>query len=153
MPGIHATDFGKALRGMHHVGRLVGPAAMRHGRQERGIGFDQDPVGRQVPRDVPQILSVLERDDAGKGHIHAEVDGAFCQRPRAGETMDHARSLARMFLLEGAAMLREEAHGVGIGRAVQINETAAAFAGVAMGFNGLLTALWAPLLVPWIVGS
>ena len=45
------------------------------------------------------------------------------------------------------------AHGVGIGRAVQINETAAAFAGVAMGFNGLLTALWAPLLVPWIVGS
>ncbi|MEZ5593403.1 MAG: LrgB family protein [Gammaproteobacteria bacterium] len=45
------------------------------------------------------------------------------------------------------------AHGIGIGRAAQINETAAAFAGVAMGFNGLMTALWAPLLVPWIVGS
>jgi len=40
------------------------------------------------------------------------------------------------------------AHGIGIGRAVQMDETAAAFAGVAMGLNGLVTALWAPALVP-----
>ncbi len=44
------------------------------------------------------------------------------------------------------------AHGIGIGRAVQIDETAAAFAGVAMGFNGLITALWAPMLVPLVLG-
>ncbi len=43
------------------------------------------------------------------------------------------------------------AHGIGIGRAVQINETAAAFAGVAMGLNGLVTALWAPVLVPAVL--
>ena len=43
------------------------------------------------------------------------------------------------------------AHGIGIGRAVQIDETAAAFAGVAMGMNGLATALWAPALVPAVI--
>lgn len=43
------------------------------------------------------------------------------------------------------------AHGVGIGRAVQINDTAAAFAGVAMGLNGLVTALRAPALVPVVL--
>lgn len=43
------------------------------------------------------------------------------------------------------------AHGMGIGRSVQINEKAAAFASVAMGLNGLLTALWAPLLVPLLI--
>lgn len=51
---------------------------------------------------------------------------------------------------QGAA-LGLTAHGVGVGRAVQISESAAAFAGVAMGFNGLLTSLWAPVLVPWIM--
>jgi predicted murein hydrolase (TIGR00659 family) len=45
------------------------------------------------------------------------------------------------------------AHGIGIGRALQINETAAAFAGVAMGLNGLITSLWAPFLVPWLVAG
>lgn len=44
------------------------------------------------------------------------------------------------------------AHGIGIGRAVQINTTAAAFASVGMGLNGLITALWAPMLVPVALG-
>jgi putative effector of murein hydrolase len=43
------------------------------------------------------------------------------------------------------------AHGIGIGRALQISESAAAFAGVAMGLNGLITSLWAPFLVPWLL--
>ncbi len=43
------------------------------------------------------------------------------------------------------------AHGIGIGRAVQIDTTAAAFAGVGMSLNGLVTAIWAPSVVPLLV--
>lgn len=39
------------------------------------------------------------------------------------------------------------AHAIGTARAVQIGETAGAFAAMAMGLNGLLTALW----MPWAV--
>ncbi|MCP5152861.1 MAG: LrgB family protein [Ectothiorhodospiraceae bacterium] len=45
------------------------------------------------------------------------------------------------------------AHGIGIGRAVQIDDTAAAFASVAMGLNGLVTALWVPALVPVVLAT
>ncbi len=45
------------------------------------------------------------------------------------------------------------AHGMGIGRAVQIDTTAAAFAGIGMSLNGLLTALWAPSLVPLVLAA
>jgi putative effector of murein hydrolase len=38
------------------------------------------------------------------------------------------------------------AHGIGTARAVQVNEAAGAFAGLAMGLNGLLTAILLPLL-------
>ncbi len=37
-------------------------------------------------------------------------------------------------------------HGIGAGRALQINETAAAFAGIAMGLNGLFTAALLPVI-------
>jgi putative effector of murein hydrolase len=39
------------------------------------------------------------------------------------------------------------AHGIGTARAFQISETAGAFSALAMGLNGLLTALLLPLLV------
>lgn len=42
-------------------------------------------------------------------------------------------------------------HGIGTARAFQLGETAGAFAGLAMGANGLATALLVPLLVSWLV--
>jgi predicted murein hydrolase (TIGR00659 family) len=38
-------------------------------------------------------------------------------------------------------------HGIGTARALQVNETAGAFAGVGMGLNAILTALLAPLII------
>jgi len=38
-------------------------------------------------------------------------------------------------------------HGIGTARAFQVSETMGAFAGLAMGLNGLLTAFLFPLLV------
>lgn len=43
------------------------------------------------------------------------------------------------------------AHGIGTARALQVNETAGAFAGVGMGLNAILTALLAPLLAPSLI--
>lgn len=39
------------------------------------------------------------------------------------------------------------AHGIGTARAFQVNETAGAFAGIAMGLNAILTAILAPLVL------
>jgi predicted murein hydrolase (TIGR00659 family) len=44
------------------------------------------------------------------------------------------------------------AHGMGTARALQVNEVAGAFAGLAMGLNGLATALLVPLLVRLVLG-
>ncbi len=41
-------------------------------------------------------------------------------------------------------------HGIGTARAFQVSEQAGAFAALAMGLNGLLTAMALPLLLPWI---
>lgn len=43
------------------------------------------------------------------------------------------------------------AHGIGTARIFQISESAGAFAGLAMGFTGLFTALLAPLVVGWLL--
>ena len=42
------------------------------------------------------------------------------------------------------------AHGIGTARAFQVNQMAGTFAGIAMGLNGLVTALLAPLLLGWL---
>ena len=43
-------------------------------------------------------------------------------------------------------------HGIGTARALQVNETAGAFAGIAMGLNAIATAILLPLLWVWLSG-
>ncbi len=42
------------------------------------------------------------------------------------------------------------AHGIGTARAFQIDSTAGAFSGIAMGLNGALTGVILPFLRPWL---
>ena len=42
------------------------------------------------------------------------------------------------------------AHGIGTARAFQVSEQAGAFAALAMGLNGALTALLLPMLLGWM---
>lgn len=42
------------------------------------------------------------------------------------------------------------AHAIGTARALQMSETAGAFAAMAMSLNGIMTALWMPLAAQWI---
>ncbi len=43
------------------------------------------------------------------------------------------------------------AHGIGTARAFQVSEQCGAFAALAMGLNGLITALSLPWILPWVV--
>lgn len=43
------------------------------------------------------------------------------------------------------------AHGIGTARAFQVDPMAGAFAGIALGLNGLLTAILVPLLLPYLL--
>ena len=43
-------------------------------------------------------------------------------------------------------------HGIGTARAFQVDPVAGAFAGIALGLNGLLTAIIAPILMRWYFG-
>lgn len=44
------------------------------------------------------------------------------------------------------------AHAIGTARALHMGETAGAFAAMAMGLNGLMTALWMPWAARWVLG-
>jgi len=44
------------------------------------------------------------------------------------------------------------AHGIGVARAVQVHETAGAFAAVGMGLSAILTAVLAPVLARMLLG-
>jgi predicted murein hydrolase (TIGR00659 family) len=44
------------------------------------------------------------------------------------------------------------AHGLGTARAFQVDPLAGTFAGIALGLNGLMTAILVPLLLPWLLG-
>jgi predicted murein hydrolase (TIGR00659 family) len=57
----------------------------------------------------------------------------------------HVRDMAIRGFAVGVA-----SHGIGTARAFQVSEQAGAFAALAMGLNGLATALLLPALMPWI---
>jgi putative effector of murein hydrolase len=42
-------------------------------------------------------------------------------------------------------------HGIGTARAFQVSPLAGTFAGIALGLNGLLTAILVPILLPWLL--
>lgn len=66
-----------------------------------------------------------------------------------------ARYLFRLLHLRDDAVagfaLGLAAHGIGTARAFQVSEQAGAFSALAMGLNGLLTAVLLPLIMPWIL--
>jgi len=84
---------------------------------------------------LPSLTAVLV--------IATGIVGAVCARYvfLALKISDHA---VRGFAIGIAA------HGIGTARAFQVSEQAGAFAALAMGLNGLLTAVLLPLVVPWL---
>ncbi|MCK9984579.1 MAG: hypothetical protein AzoDbin1_01051 [Azoarcus sp.] len=65
-----------------------------------------------------------------------------------------ARYVYRLLRIEDHAVrgfaIGIASHGIGTARAFQVSEQAGAFAALAMGLNGLLTAVMLPLILPWL---
>lgn len=86
---------------------------------------------------LPSLTAVLA---ILTGIIGAVGGGWLMDRLRV--TDDRARGVAM-----GTA-----SHGIGTARALQMGEVTGAFSGLAMGLNGIATALLAPILVKWLMG-
>src|SRR5256885_8251878 len=73
-----------------HERRLVALAAMRHRRQVRCVGLDQQAVGRTVGRsDGP--LPMLERDHTGERKVRADRHPRLEDRRARAERVQHDR--------------------------------------------------------------
>ena len=75
---------------MGHVGRLVGLAAVRHGRQVGAVGLDQAAVQRHAARHLAQCLGVLEAQDARERDVEAHVQRGIGHLLGFGEAVEHA---------------------------------------------------------------
>jgi putative effector of murein hydrolase len=67
-----------------------------------------------------------------------------------------ARYIYRALKIEDDAVrgfaLGIASHGIGTARAFQESEQMGAFAALAMGLNGLMTAILLPIIMPWVTG-
>lgn len=84
---------------------------------------------------IPSLTAVLV--------IVTGIIGAVCARPLFNAMKLHDSAI-RGFAIGIAS------HGIGTARAFQINEQTGAFAALAMGLNGALTALLVPLMIGWL---
>ena len=75
-------------------GRLVPLAAVRHGRQVGGVGFNQQSVEWHHAHGLPQFDGPGEREDPGQREIEARRHRAFGHPRVAREAVEHARERA-----------------------------------------------------------
>ena len=59
-------------------------------RQERGVGFYQQPVQGHAGGQPTQIVRLFEGDGAGKAQIETEVEGGYGRFPIARKGVQHA---------------------------------------------------------------
>ena len=76
-----AAKLGHEPRRVGNEGRLASLAAMRDGREKGGVRLDQHPICREYSRGLLQVLRILERHDARKGNVEAEVERTTSGRP------------------------------------------------------------------------
>src|SRR5207244_6466958 len=67
---------------LNNVSRFVATPAIRHGRKERAVSFDQHSIQRQILCRVAQVFSFFERDHTRKGNQEAKLDCGFGKRAR-----------------------------------------------------------------------
>ena len=83
------------------VRRLVALAAVRHRRQKRAVGFDQQPIERHAARRLAQLRAFGKRHDAGERDVEAQRE----RRRRASaaspvKQCSTPRSVAAAFLAQ-----------------------------------------------------
>src|SRR3546814_19117330 len=77
------------------------PPAPRRGGQERGVGLDQDPVGRGEGQGLAQRIRVLERDRSREREVRTAVQALAGEGCVTGEAVHHP-TLRGSLLVEDA---------------------------------------------------
>jgi predicted murein hydrolase (TIGR00659 family) len=115
------------------------------------LGAPPDVLVALAPKSVTAAIAMgISRELGGEPSLTATlviatgIVGAVCVTPLMN-LLRVADISARGFAAGLAA------HGIGTARAFQVSEQAGAFAGIAMGLNGLLTALIVPLVLSGII--
>src|SRR6266540_1573462 len=67
---------------------LVRTAPVRHGREVRRVGLDQEPLERRDRGGGADVVGVGERHDAAEGEVRAEIEGAARLVRAAGEAVE-----------------------------------------------------------------
>jgi len=105
------AQFGHEFAHDRDEGRLVGPSPVRHGRQERTVGLDVEPVQRHRAHRLTKQFGVLERDDPGDRDVTAQLETGPRVIGRAGETV-HDGALGYAFALQKFEEVVEGVAGV-----------------------------------------
>ena len=75
---------------------------MRHRREKRAVGFDQQPVDRDHLRDFLQLQRARKRNDAGQRDVKPDIENALRHRAIAGETVKHTADVSRPLFVQDA---------------------------------------------------
>ena len=81
---------------MDEILGFVGLPAHRRRREKRRIRLYEEPVVRNVRRDLPNIVRRLEGDNTGDGNVRPEVEKLPRELPRAREAMYHRPGRRRL---------------------------------------------------------
>jgi predicted murein hydrolase (TIGR00659 family) len=116
----------------------------------QAFGLDRAALLALVPKSATAAIAIIAEKIGGDPALTAVltvltgITGAIVVTP-----LMNALRLKNYAARGFAAGLTS--HGIGTARAFQVDPLAGTFAGIALGLNGLLTALLVPLLLPWLV--
>jgi hypothetical protein len=86
---ILAANNGDPFERVRDPRRLVALAAIRHRRQVRRIGFDQQAIARHHPNEIV-VSPLLEGHDSAERHVPTASDREFGQRLRSRVAVQHS---------------------------------------------------------------
>ena len=89
--GVLGPLLGQPLGGHRHPFRRVPPARRTRRRQERGIGLDQQPIGRDDPGHLGARLLARAEDEPAERDREAEIEDRPGIVDRPGERVDDRR--------------------------------------------------------------
>ena len=117
----------------------------------RAFGLDASAVRALAPKSVTAAIAMGTAESIGADPaltavfvILTGITGAILITPLM--SLLRIRNVAAAGFATGLA-----SHGIGTARAFQIDPLAGTFAGIALGLNGLLTALLVPLVLPYLL--
>lgn len=117
----------------------------------RAFGLDASAVRALAPKSVTAAIAMGTAESIGGDPaltavfvILTGITGAILVTPLM--SLLRIRNVAAAGFATGLA-----SHGIGTARAFQIDPLAGTFAGIALGLNGLLTALLVPLVLPYLL--